>query len=123
MISLDIVSSELAGEQEKGSFSTHPVLDSKPTRSLSIQGHINLDKVKKVQIMRPMSIKDHIDLDKMNKVKTIRPVLILAHSIKSTKSFPGPESLILDHIHFYEANKFNTCEKPVNEVCICDDFP
>ena len=33
---LDVMSSKLAGEQEKDSFSTHPILDSKPTCSMSI---------------------------------------------------------------------------------------
>jgi len=44
------------------------------------------------------------------------------HSIKSIQFVPEPKSSILDHIRFHEANKFNTCEKPVDEVCIFDDF-
>ena len=65
------MSSELAGEQEKDSFSTHHVLNSKPTRPMSIQKHLNLDKMNKVQTMRPILIPDHINLDKMNKVQTM----------------------------------------------------
>ena len=65
----------------------------------------------------------------MNKVKTVKPKSILehisvsTHSIKSTQSVPGPKSSILEHIHFHEAKKFNTFEKPVEEVCILDDYP
>jgi len=87
---LDMISSELAGEKEKDPFSTHPVLDSKPNRSMSIQAHINLDKMNKVQTTRSMSIQDHINLDKLNRVQTTRPISILdhinmsTHSIKST---------------------------------------
>ena len=83
----------------------------------------------KVQTTRPMSIKDHINLDKMNKDQTTRHMLILdhismsTHSIKSTQSIPEPKSSILDYIYFHEENKFNTCEKPIDEVCIFDDFP
>jgi len=102
-----MISSELAGEQEKDSFSTHPVLDSKPTRSVSIQEHINLDKMNKIQTTTPMSILDDINMS----------------SIKSTQSVPGPKSSILYHIHFHETNKLNTYEKSVDEVCIFDDFP
>ena len=67
---LDMMSSELASEQED-SFSTHHVLNSKPTRSMSIQKHLNLDKMNKAQTMRPILIPDHINLDKMNKVQTM----------------------------------------------------
>ena len=76
---------------------------------MSIQDHINLDKMNKIQTTRPMSILDHINMS--------------THSIKSTQSVPEPKSSILDHISFHEANKLNTCEKPVDEVWIFDDFP
>ena len=46
---LDMMLSELAGEQEKDLFSTHPILDSKPTQTLLVQEHINLDKMYKAQ--------------------------------------------------------------------------
>ena len=98
---LDIITSELASEQEKDSFSTEPVLDLKPTRPMSIQEHINLNKMNKVQIMRPMSILDHINMS--------------IHSIempfKSTPSF---------HFNRIEELKY---EKPVEEVCMFDDYP
>ena len=123
-----MISSEIASEQKKDSFSTHPVVDSKPTQSMLIQEHINLNKMNKIQTTRPMSIQDYINLDKMNKVQTTRPMLILdhinmsTHFIKSTQYVPLPKSSTLGHIHFHEANKLNTCEKPVDEVWIFDDF-
>ena len=50
---------ELAVEQEEDSFSTQPVLDSRPKIPMSIQEHINRDRIKKVQSEKPMSILDH----------------------------------------------------------------
>ena len=98
---------ELAVEQEEDSFSTQPILDSKQNRHMSIQEHINLDKMNKLETTRPMSIQDHINKS--------------THSIKSTHSVPGPKSSILDHIRSHEMNKFNTCEKPDEKVCILND--
>ena len=74
---------------------------------MSIQEHINLDKMNKVQTTRPMSIQDHINLDKMNKDQIMRPMSILnhinisTHFIKSTQSIPEPKSSILDHFYFH----------------------
>jgi len=57
-----MMASELAGEQKKDSFFTHPILDSNPTRFMSIQEHINLEKMNRVQTTRPISILDHINM-------------------------------------------------------------
>ena len=84
-----MMASELADEQKKDLFSTHPVLDSTPTRFMSIQKDIKLDKMDKVQIARPISILDHINMS--------------TYSINSTQSVSGTKSSILDHNRFHEA--------------------
>jgi len=78
-----MMASELADEQKKDLFSTHPVLDSTPTRFMSIQKDIKLDKMDKVQIARPISILDHINMS--------------TYSIKSILSVPGPKFSIRSH--------------------------
>jgi len=90
----DRLASELVVEQEKGSFSTQPVLDPKLSRPMSIQEYINFNKMNKVQTVKPKSILEHISVS--------------THSIKSTQSVPVPKSSILEHIRFHEANKFKT---------------
>ena len=44
----DRLASELVVEQEKGSFSTEPVLEPKLSRPMSIQEYINFNKMNKV---------------------------------------------------------------------------
>ena len=61
------MANELAVEQEDNLFSTQPVLDPKPNRSMSILKHINRDRRKTVQSKKPMSILDHIHLHEENK--------------------------------------------------------
>ena len=53
------------------------------------------------QNSRCMLIQEHINMS--------------THSIKSIQSIPGLKSSILEHIHFHEAKKFNTFEKPIEE--------
>ena len=91
---LDRLASELVVEQEKGSFSTQPVVDPKLSRPMSIQEYINFNKMNKVQTVKPKSILEHISVS--------------THSIKRTQSVPRPKPSILEHIHFHEANKFKT---------------
>jgi len=61
-----------------------------------------------------MSIQEHINFNKMNKIQTVKPKSILehisvsTHSIKNTQFVSGPKSSILEHIRFHEANKFKT---------------
>jgi len=55
-----MMANELAVEQEENSFSTQLVLDPKLNRPMSIQEHINRDRMKKIQSEKPMSILDHI---------------------------------------------------------------
>ena len=63
---LEMMVNELAVEQEEDSFSTQPVLDPKPNRPISIQEHINRDRMEKIQSGKPMSILDHIRLHEEN---------------------------------------------------------
>ena len=63
---LELMSNKLAVEQEEDSFSTQLVLDPKPNRPMSIQKHINRDRMKKVQSEKPMLILNHIRLHEEN---------------------------------------------------------
>ena len=63
-----MIVNELAVEQEEDSFSTQPILDSKPNIPMSIQEHINRDRMKKVQSEKLMSILDHIRLHDANEL-------------------------------------------------------
>jgi len=75
-----------------------------------------------------MSIQEHINFNKMNKVQTVKPKSILEHIsmstlfIKRTQYAPMPKSSILEHIHFHKAKKVNTFEKLVEKVFILDDY-
>ena len=50
-----MMGNELAIKQEEDLFSTQPILDPKSNRPMSIQEHINRDRMKKVQSEKPIS--------------------------------------------------------------------
>ena len=50
---LEMMANKLVVEQDENSFSTQPVLDLKPNRPMSIQEHINGDRMEKSNVENP----------------------------------------------------------------------
>ena len=68
---LEMMANKLAIEQKEDPFFTQPVLDPKPNRPMSIQEHINRDRMKKVQNGKPMSILNQIHFHEANKFNNV----------------------------------------------------
>ena len=94
LIRLERLESELDREQKKNLFFTQHVLDPKPRQPMSIQEHINFNKMNKVQTVKPKSIREHINMS--------------TYFIRSTQFVPGTTSSIQEHIQIYQVNKIQT---------------